>query len=67
MAVNCERCGKELKDQTYRFCRKCQWKVLGELARCGYLQNTYVPPYFSDARGRKGTRNPWPLAGAYGR
>ncbi|NLX60637.1 MAG: hypothetical protein GXY74_16300 [Phycisphaerae bacterium] len=67
MAVNCERCGTALKDQTYRFCRKCRWKVLGKLARCGYLQNTYVPPYFSDARGRKGTRNPWPLAGAYGR
>jgi predicted RNA-binding Zn-ribbon protein involved in translation (DUF1610 family) len=63
MAINCEQCGKTLKDRTYRYCPSCRAVVLGRLHRCGYLQDTYVPPYFNDSRGRKGARDPRALGG----
>jgi hypothetical protein len=40
-----------------RYCGKCSKRVRAELQRSGYLQNTYVPPYFSEERGRKGMRD----------
>jgi hypothetical protein len=63
MAVNCERCGEAIKNQTFRFCVKCRRVVLRELQAVGYLQDTYVPPYFSEERGRKGMRSPQVLGG----
>ena len=60
MATHCETCGFPLRWQKYRFCAKCGKKMLKAMHRAGYLQSTYIAPYFRDDRGRNGTRNPWP-------
>ena len=46
-----------------RYCGRCSKKVRAELQRSGYLQSTYVRPYFSEELGRKGMRDPRVLGG----
>ena len=60
----CERCGGRKSNRKNRFCGKCRKKVIAEMKRSGYLQDTYVPPYFSDERGRKGMRDMRVIGGA---
>jgi hypothetical protein len=47
-----------------RYCGECAKQVRAAMHRAGYLQSTYVPPYFSDERGRKGMRNMVVVGGA---
>jgi hypothetical protein len=47
-----------------RYCGECSKQVRAAMHRSGYLQNTYVPPYFSEERGRKGMRNMVVVGGA---
>ncbi len=63
MAANCQICGSALRDKTNRYCFKCSKGVRRKMAQSGYLQKTYVPPYFSEERGRKGMRDPRILGG----
>jgi len=64
MNPTCERCGRRIGNRKNRYCRRCGRIVLRQMEKAGYLQDTYVPPYFSDERGRKGMRSLWALGGA---
>jgi hypothetical protein len=64
MSVICQKCGCSNSNRKNRFCNKCKKELLAEMARSGYLQNTYVPPYFSDERGRRGMRDMRVVGGA---
>jgi len=64
MAPTCQRCGRQIRNRKNRYCKRCGAIMLREMEKSGYLQDTYVPPYFNDERGRKGMRNPWVLGGA---
>ena len=63
MASNCQKCGCPIRNRTNRYCYRCAKRVRAQLRRSGYLQDTYVPPYFSEERGRKGMRDTRVLAG----
>ncbi len=63
MATHCETCGEPLDNRKNRYCRPCAFELLTEMRHAGYLQNTHVPRYFSEGRGRKGIRHPRALAG----
>ena len=64
MAANCETCGCRMSNRKNRYCGKCAKLVRAQMNRSRYLQDTYVPPYFSDERGRKGMRDMRVIAGA---
>ena len=63
MGLKCEECGLPTSRRTNRYCSKCTKKVRRRMRESGYLQDTYVPPYFNDERGRTGMRDPRVLAG----
>jgi uncharacterized OB-fold protein len=63
MATNCQTCGCRMSTPKNRYCGRCSKKVRAELQRSGYLQSTYVRPYFSEELGRKGMRDPRVLGG----
>ena len=48
----CRRCGKFPRIKNERYCRPCRYAMLREFVLSGYLQDTYVRPYWSDERGR---------------
>lgn len=52
MSAICQRCGEHNSNRKNRFCGSCRKKVLAEMSRSGFLQSTYVQPYFSEERGR---------------
>ncbi|MFW5690786.1 MAG: hypothetical protein ACOCXY_03155 [Planctomycetota bacterium] len=64
MAENCQTCGCRMSSHKNRYCGECAKQVRAAMRRAGYLQSTYVPPYFSDERGRKGMRNMVVVGGA---
>ena len=64
MSATCQRCGEHNSNRKNRFCGRCRKKVLAEMSRSGFLQSTYVQPYFSDERGRRGMRNMVVVGGA---
>ena len=63
MATHCEQCADALSNHKNRFCTKCASEMRRVMKRSGYLQNTYVAPYFREDRGRKGMRDPRVLGG----
>jgi len=64
MAANCQTCGCRMSNPRNRYCGECSKQVRAAMHRSGYLQDTYVPPYFSEERGRKGMRNMVVVGGA---
>lgn len=64
MGANCHICGCEMKNRKNRYCRFCAAGVVRKMRESGYLQDTYVPRYFSDERGRKGMRDMRAVGGA---
>ena len=63
MGLKCQKCGRATGKRTNRYCSDCGKEVRRRMGKSGYLQDTYVPRYFSDERGRKGMRDPRVLAG----
>lgn len=63
MSDRCGQCGQPTGNRKERYCRPCRKAVLLQMKLGGYLQETYVPPYWSDERGRKGLRDTRVLGG----
>ena len=63
MSTVCQGCGGPKSTPKNRYCGECAKIVRKEMRESGYLQNTYVPPYFSEERGRTGMRDSRVLGG----
>ena len=52
MGTRCDLCGQPVARRKNRYCPRCTKVMRRRMRQDGYLQDTYVPPYFSESLGR---------------
>ena len=57
MGKYCHACNRPTRKISDRYCANCAKMIKDHLKDVGYLQDTKVPKYFSDERGRKGMKS----------